>query len=123
MLFLTAASDRTRRSAKQFGSMVRAKTTLTLSDLNGYGNYCGFRGSGTPVDNIDRYGLGPSHDDLLLSEFEQMIHYIVSCIRDGWMAVSVISGRREVDNERLCAMELRLRLRRFRLERGSNSVR
>ena len=65
--FLIAASDRARRSAKQFGSMVRAKTTLTLSDLNGYGNYCGFRGSGTPVDNIDRYGLNPSHDDLLLS--------------------------------------------------------
>ena len=37
--------------------------------------------------------------------------------------VSVISGRWEVDNERLCAMELRLRLRRFGLERGSNSVR
>ena len=28
-----------------------------------------------------------------------------------------------VDNERLCAMELRLRLRRFCLERVSNSVR
>ena len=51
---------------------------------------------------------------------------------DGWMdvlqfydlfnSVSVISGRWEVDNERLCAMKLRLRLRRFRLERGSNSV-
>ena len=38
-------------------------------------------------------------------------------------SVSVISGRREVDNEMLCAMELRLRLRRFRLERGSNTVR
>ena len=35
--------------------------------------------------------------------------------------VSVISGQWEVDNERLCAMELRLRLSRFRLERGSNS--
>ena len=38
-------------------------------------------------------------------------------------SVPVISGRWEVDNERLCAMELRLRLRKFRLERGSNSVR
>ena len=35
--------------------------------------------------------------------------------------VTVISGRWDVDNERLCAKELRLRLRRFRLERGSNS--
>ena len=38
-------------------------------------------------------------------------------------SISVISGRRLDDNERLCAMELRLRLRRFHLERGSNSVR
>ena len=37
-------------------------------------------------------------------------------------SVLVISGRKEVDNKRLCAMELRLRLRRFHLERGSNSV-
>ena len=37
--------------------------------------------------------------------------------------LSVISGRWKVDNERLCATELRLRLRRFRPERGSNSVR
>ena len=35
---------------------------------------------------------------------------------------SVISGRCLDDNERLCAMELRLRLRRFHLECGSNSV-
>ena len=50
---------------------------------------------------------------------------------DGWMddlrfyvlfnSISVISGRWADDNERLCAMEPRLRLRRFRLERGSNS--
>ena len=52
------------------------------------------------------------------------------CI-NGWMddlrfyvlfnSISVISGRWADDNERLCAMEPRLRLRRFRLERGSNS--
>ena len=51
---------------------------------------------------------------------------------DGWMDdmrftsfqyISVILGRRKVDNEKLSAMELRLRLRRFILERGSNSVR
>ena len=45
--------------------------------------------------------------------------------RDGWMddlrfyilfnSFSVISGRCSDDNERLCAMELRLRLRRFHL--------
>ena len=42
---------------------------------------------------------------------------------DGWMddlrfyvlfnSISVITGQWEVDNERLCAMELRLRWRRF----------
>ena len=31
-------------------------------------------------------------------------------------SISVILGRWKVDNDRLCAMKLRLRLRRFRLE-------
>ena len=35
-------------------------------------------------------------------------------------SISVISGQWADDNERLCAMEFRLWLRRFRLERGSN---
>ena len=45
---------------------------------------------------------------------------------DGWMddlqfyvlfsSISVISGRCMDDSDRLCAMELRLRLRRFQLE-------
>ena len=49
---------------------------------------------------------------------------------DGWMndlrfyvlfnSIAVISGRWADNNERLSAMEPRLRLRRFRLERGSN---
>ena len=48
------------------------------------------------------------------------------CGRNRWMddlrfyvlfnSISVISGRCIDDNERLCAMELRLRLRRFHLE-------
>ena len=50
----------------------------------------------------------------------------LSAVNDGWMddlfnSIAVISGRLEVDNDRLCAMEPRLRLRRFRLERESNS--
>ena len=36
-------------------------------------------------------------------------------------SISVISGRWADGNEMLCAMELRLQLRRFRLKRGSNS--
>ena len=40
-------------------------------------------------------------DDAILRPFRQFL---------------VISGRWADDNERLCAMELRLRLRRFRLE-------
>ena len=53
--------------------------------------------------------------------------------KDGWMddmqfyvlfnSISVISGLQKVDNESLCAVELHLWLRRFRLERVSNSVR
>ena len=38
-------------------------------------------------------------------------------------SIPVISGRFSDDNERLCAMELRLRLRILHLEWGSNSVR
>ena len=51
-------------------------------------------------------------------------------LKNGWMddlrfyvlfnSVSVISGRWADDNERVCAMEPRLRLGRFCLERGSN---
>ena len=55
---------------------------------------------------------------------------IGSSLIDGWMAcdltsfliVFVISGQWKVDNERLCARELRLRLRRFCLERRSNAA-
>ena len=53
------------------------------------------------------------------------------CITDGWMddlqfyvlfnSISVLSGQWDVDNERRCAMEHCLWLRRFCLERGSNS--
>ena len=36
-------------------------------------------------------------------------------------SISVISGQVTDDNERLCAMKPRLRVRRFRLEQGSDS--
>ena len=36
-------------------------------------------------------------------------------------SIPVISGRWADNNKRLCVMEPRLRLRRFRLERGLNS--
>ena len=36
--------------------------------------------------------------------------------------IQVISARWADDNERLCAMEARLQLRRFRLEQSSNST-
>ena len=57
----------------------------------------------------------------------------LSPISDGWTddmqffclfySISAISGRWKVDNERPCAMELRLRSGRSHLERRSNSVR
>ena len=46
----------------------------------------------------------------------------MTCDFTSFNSISVISGRWANDNERLCAMEHRLQLRRFRLERGSNSV-
>ena len=49
-----AGSVRSPRAVKQFSSMIRARTLLSLSDLNGYGNFCGLKGSGVPVDNIDK---------------------------------------------------------------------
>ena len=52
MIFL--GSGRPPRAVKQFSSMIRARTLLSMTDLNGYGNYCGLRGSGIPVDEIDR---------------------------------------------------------------------
>ena len=36
-------------------------------------------------------------------------------------SISVIAGRWAGDNERLCEMEPRIRFRKFRLGRGSNS--
>ena len=62
-------------------------------------------------------------------ELSRLLHAIVG---DSWMddlgfyilfnSISVISGRWDDDNERLCAMEPRLWLGRFRLERGSNPI-
>ena len=72
-------------------------------------------------DRISNPGpLAPESDELptaLRGPLDDLRFYVI------FNSVSVISGRLEVDNESLCAVELRLWLRRFRLERGSNSVR
>ena len=47
---------------------------------------------------------------------DDMLFYVL------FNSISVILGLLKDDNERLCAMELRLQLRRFCLERGLNSV-
>ena len=68
----------------------------------------------------------------ILIETKHCICFHECVCMDGWLtcdftsffnSISVISGRCMVDHESLCEMELRLRLRRFRLERGSNSAR
>ena len=62
----------------------------------------------------------------LLAKFEEN-KFLPHGMEEGWMmddlrfyvlfnSISVISGRCLDDNERLCAMELRLRLRRFHLK-------
>ena len=66
---------------------------------------------------------------LSLSLSEQHQHQVkYGIMKDGWLddlrfyvlfnSISVISGRWAGDNERLCAMEPRLRLRRSRLRWG-----
>ena len=83
----------------------------------------------------------PSEDSVQPGDLPSLIRVIPIILEvrvfteglDGWMddlqfyvlfsSVSVISGRWEVDNERLCPMELHLGLRSFGLERRSNSVR
>ena len=71
----------------------------------------------------------PLHSRLIRPTVPQQIQYSeMDGWMDGWMddlrffnSVSVISGRWADDNERLCAMEPRSRLTRFRLEVGSNA--
>ena len=70
-----------------------------------------------PMAESGRKGNG----DFLAQHVKGGVH--LSEFENGWMddlrlyvlfnSISVISGWRKVDNERLCAMELRLRLRRF----------
>ena len=67
-----------------------------------------------------------------LDGFEGVKPYCRSNMTDGWMedlrfyvlfnSISLISGQWVFDNERLCAMELCLQLRRFCLKWGSSSV-
>ena len=73
--------------------------------------------SGYLMDIEDRT-LVYQRDDGLMDEWMDDLRFYVL-----FNSISVISGRCEIDNGRLCAMELRLRLRRFRLEREPNSVR
>ena len=74
-----------------------------------------------------------TYDIKITIELSFVISFIFDILRrvtNSWMddaiygffnSISVISGRGADDNERLCAMEPGLRLRRFRFERGSNS--
>ncbi|KAJ8039048.1 Phospholipase A2, major isoenzyme [Holothuria leucospilota] len=49
------SSLRARRSVIQFGQMIECVTPLSaLTDYNGYGCWCGYGGTGTPLDGTDR---------------------------------------------------------------------
>ena len=52
---LVTGNMRSRRSVGQFREMISTTSNLTMTQINGYGRYCGFRGSGIPIDNIDRW--------------------------------------------------------------------
>ena len=72
-----------------------------------------------------------AHNELPDLELHCLPYSLLTFQYDIWMdddlrfyilfnSISVISGRRAYDNERLCVMEPPLRLRRFPLELGSN---
>ncbi|CAI9717503.1 basic phospholipase A2 Ts-G6D49-like isoform X1 [Octopus vulgaris] len=42
-----------KRSLDSFGEMIQSETGRNPFDFNGYGKWCGFGGSGDPVDSID----------------------------------------------------------------------
>ncbi|XP_047992796.1 phospholipase A2 Scol/Pla-like [Leguminivora glycinivorella] len=56
-----------KRNAFNLYYMIEECTKCSAWDLLGYGNYCGFGGSGTPIDNIDRCCQKHDHcyDDVL----------------------------------------------------------
>ncbi|KXJ26393.1 acidic phospholipase A2 DE-II [Exaiptasia diaphana] len=43
-----------KRNLLQFGFMVSCATGRSSFEYNNYGNFCGYGGGGTPVDDIDR---------------------------------------------------------------------
>ncbi|XP_020902710.1 phospholipase A2 A2-actitoxin-Ucs2a isoform X2 [Exaiptasia diaphana] len=46
--------NRQKRNLWQFKNMIKCATDRSAWDYNGYGNWCGAGGSGTPVDGVDR---------------------------------------------------------------------
>jgi hypothetical protein len=46
--------SRDKRSILQLGRMLECSTKRSRWDYNGYGCYCGYGGSGTPLDDTDR---------------------------------------------------------------------
>ena len=55
-LFTTTVEDfqRDKRGAIQLGRMMKCATGCNPLSYKGYGCYCGFLGSGVPVDGIDK---------------------------------------------------------------------
>ncbi|XP_052791175.1 acidic phospholipase A2 Cc1-PLA2-like isoform X2 [Mya arenaria] len=49
-----AFCGRVRRRLDEFGEMIMLTTSRSPMDFNGYGNFCGYGGSGDPVDPIDQ---------------------------------------------------------------------
>ena len=50
----TEQKEREKRSIFDFGRLIRCQTGRNPLDYNNYGNWCGFGGSGQPVDATDR---------------------------------------------------------------------
>ncbi|KAH3852556.1 hypothetical protein DPMN_095067 [Dreissena polymorpha] len=68
----TANSRRVKRRLDEFCEMILLTTSRNCTDFNGYGNWCGFGGSGDTADAIDE--CCKTHDTCYF-----IIHHIKDC--------------------------------------------
>merc|ERR1712136_214452 len=86
-------NHRQKRSFVQMGLMIEAAApTLSLPDLTDYGHWCGFGGSGTVVDEIDR--CCKAHD-LCYAKAQKV------CKSEGWdeMSIYAVPYKWKFDND------------------------
>ncbi|XP_052236839.1 basic phospholipase A2 Drk-b2-like isoform X5 [Dreissena polymorpha] len=82
----TADSRRVKRRLDEFGEMILLTTSRNPMDFNGYGNWCGYGGSGDTADAIDE--CCKTHDtcyvDLNLKDCETLLKYRIYTTEYEW---------------------------------------